>query len=226
MIYNIYIDPGHYKNDGSNKTEIETNLAVGLKLRSLLENDTSSGVTWKIRMSRCSSRSRESHLNSPPKRAINANNFDADLFLSIHCNSGPSEATGTETFWCGHYTEHSNPPIPENAIIPNEDAKKSENFANLVQKHMARRGEWHSRHKGVGKLDDTYPYFQKRFRDYGGHLPILLYLKVPGCLNEIGFYTNCTDKAKLESDSWRNRFAKAYRDAIYEYFKLEPPSCV
>ena len=229
--HKIYIDPGHYEgNKNKTETEIETNLEVGLKLYQLLKNDTSSGVSWEILMSRYGPNPRTSNpeppldLDIPTHRAIDANRFKADLFLSIHCNGDGPGATGTETFWCDHYTQDPAPPIPENAILPNENAKKSEDFANLVQKHMAKRGNWWSRHDGEAVLDHTYPHFQDTYPDYQGHLPILLYLRVPGCLNEIGFVTNPADKAKLESDYWRNRFAEAYRDAIYEYFDLELPS--
>ena len=212
--YNIYIDPGHYEDDNRTETEIETNLEVGLKLKELLENDTSCGVTWEILMSRYNSNSRIPLLKRPPQRAIDANNFGADLFLSIHCNAGPPEATGTETFWCDRN-------IKNGRYIPDKNAKENERFANLVQKHMADRGDWHSRHNGSGQLDREYPYFQKTYQDFKGHLPILLYLEVPGCLNEIGFVTNDSDKEKLLSDHWRNKFAEAYRDAIYEYFGLK-----
>ena len=229
--HKIYIDPGHYEGDtDKTETEIETNLEVGLKLYQLLKNDTSSGVSWEILMSRYGPDSRTSNpeprldLNIPTHRAIDANQFEADLFLSIHCNGDGPGATGTETFWCGHHTEDPQPPIPENAITPNENEKKSKAFADLVQKHMAERGQWRSRHQGIGYLDHTYQHFQNKYPAYQGHLPILLYLRVPGCLNEIGFVTNPADKAKLESDYWRNRFAEAYRDAIYEYFDLELPS--
>lgn len=229
--HKIYIDPGHYEgNENRTETEIETNLAVAQKLRKLLENDTSSGVRWEILMSRYGPDSRTSNpkplldLDIPTHRAIDANQFEADLFLSIHCNGDGPSATGTETFWCGHYTEDPTPPIHKNAIIPDESADDSRHFANLVQKHMAKRGEWDSRHGGSGQLDHTYKHFQDTYTDYGGHLPILLYLKVPGCLNEIGFVTNSKDKTKLESDYWRNKFAEAYRDAIYEYFDLLLPT--
>ena len=216
--YNIYIDPGHYGGEKNRtQTEIETNLVVGLKLKKLLENDTSSGVTWKIRMSRYNSHSRERRLDDPTKRAIDANNFDADLFLSIHCNGGSSTATGTETFWCDRNIENG-------IYILDKNAKANKKFADIVQKHMAKRGDWHSRHNGLGQLDRDYPHFQNTYPRFRGHLPILLYLKVPGCLNEIGFVTNDSDKEKLLSDHWRNKFAEAYRDAIYEYFGLPLPT--
>ena len=228
--YKIYIDPGHYEGDKRTETEIETNLSVALKLYKLLENDTSSGVRWEILMSRYGPDSRTSNpkppleLNTPTHRAIDANKFKADLFLSIHCNGDGPNVSGTETFWCGHYTEDPTPPIQKNAIMLDESADESKRFANLVQKHMAERGEWDSRHGGSGKLDHTYQHFKDTYTDYQGHLPILLYLRVPGCLNEIGFVTNSEDKTKLESDYWRNKFAEAYRDAIYEYFRLPLPT--
>ena len=228
--HKIYIDPGHYVGDKRTVTEIETNLAVAQKLYKLLENDTSSGVRWEILMSRYGPDSRTSNpkprldLDTPTHRAIDANDFKAELFLSIHCNADGPGATGTETFWCGHYTEYPNPPIPKDAIMPDESADRSERFANLVQKHMTKRGEWISRHNGSGQLDHDYDHFQNKYTAFNGHLPILLYLKVPGCLNEIGFVTNSADKTKLESDYWRNKFAEAYRDAIYEYFNLQLPN--
>ena len=212
--YRIYIDPGHYEGDGGNKIELDTNLAVGLKLKELLESDTSSGVTWEILMSRYDSHSRERWLNSPPQRAIDANDFEADLFLSIHCNAGGG--TGTETFWCNHYRA---PGSSVNDILDEENRENSEHFAKLVQKHMVERGKWKNRRCMV---DHDYEYFQDKWEENGGHLPILLRLKVPGCLNEIGFYDHSGDKEKLLSNGWRNKFAEAYRDAIYEYLRLPP----
>lgn len=217
--HKIYIDPGHYVGDNRTETEIKTNLEVGLKLKVLLENDTSSGVTWNILMSRYNSHSRKRELNDPTQRAIDANDFGesgADLFLSIHCNAGGG--TGTETFWCDHYLD---PGPPAEVIINEKNRENSERFAKLVQKHMTKRGDWENRRSIV---DHDYPHFQERFRKNGGHLPILLYLKVPGCLNEIGFVDNPNDETKLLSDHWRNKFAEAYRDAIYEYFHLPLPT--
>ena len=61
-------------------------------------------------------------------RATDANNFEADLFLSIHCNAGGG--TGTETFWCD---------LDKNGgLNPNRDEDKR--FARLGQKHMVDTG--------------------------------------------------------------------------------------
>lgn len=195
--YRIYIDPGHYVGDDRTDLEIETNLAVGLKLKELLSTDE----RWEILMSR----ENGEVITSLADRAKHANEFKADLLISIHCNAGGG--TGTETFWCDSKTDNSLDP----------DGKKSEKFARLVQRHMADRGKWHSR-----RVVEDYSYL----KDENGkpyHLAILRYTRAPGCLNEIGFVDNNADCKKLKNDQWRCKFALAYRDAIYEYFGLKPP---
>ena len=225
--YRIYIDPGHYKENGAShvreKTgelirEEDVTLAVGLKLRALLMSDTFTGVTWDVQMSRTGPDSRTRALDDPKNRARDANTFGADIFISIHCNKGGGN--GTETFWSdGHFGANKGLE-PRNKNINTEN----ERFANLVQKHMAEHGVWFSRHAGKGRLDRTYSTFNDRFPGFGGHIPILLVLKgVPGCLNEIGFLDNQKNLEKLVSPYWQHRFAEAYRDAIFEYVGLEMP---
>ena len=232
-IYKIYIDPGHYRGDDRESHEIKTNLAVGLKLRALLERDPFPDVTFKVNMSREGPDSKKIgtekssytlDLDQPRHRAQNANDFKADLFISIHCNGG--ENTGTETFWCDESSGLEGGDFRFPTSFTSKEAKviaDSRRFADLVQKHMAHHGDWYSRHGGKGLLDRTYPHFQKVYSSFGGHLPILLRLNVPGCLSEIGFVDNPDDLPKLLSEYWRNRFAEAYRDAIYDFFSLMRP---
>ena len=233
-IYKIYIDPGHYRGDDRTLDEIKTNLAVGLKLRALLERDPFPDVTFKVNMSRegpdskkisTEKSSYELNLNQPRHRAQDANNFKADLFISIHCNGGMD--SGTETFWCDESSDLKDGDFRfPTKFVPKEARviADSKRFANLVQKHMMDHGDWDNvRHGGKEVLDRTYPHFQKVYSSFGGHLPILLRLRVPGCLSEIGFVDNPDDLPKLLSEYWRNRFAEAYRDAIYDFFGLMRP---
>ena len=129
IAFRIYIDPGHYVGDQRTDLEIQTNLAVGLKLRALLDRDIRPGVLWEVRMSREDGKGIAGD-GSLRKRAEDANNFEADLFISIHCNAGGG--TGTETFWCDLNAVGQ--------LHPNRD--KDERFAHLVQKHMVNQGEW------------------------------------------------------------------------------------
>lgn len=108
----ILIDPGHgrcdhpedagtsygvtYNHDTRLLTELQTSVAVGLKLRTLIEN---SSCNWTVHMSR-ENNNIGSWISPNARRAL-SNSMGADLFLSIHTNAFelPS-ANGTETFWC------------------------------------------------------------------------------------------------------------------------------
>ena len=224
-IYRVYIDPGH---NGSEKDisekdisekdisekerrkqeryklEVETNLAVGLKLKELLSSDTRANIHWEVKMSREDG----GGIKGLKARATDANNFEADLFLSIHCNAGGG--TGTETFWCD---------LDENDDLhPNR--KNDQRFARLVQKHMVHMGDWSCPNKSwdvCRRVVEDCTYVKKNGKHV--HLPILQFSDAPGCLNEIGFADTPTDAAKLRSDQWRDQFALAYRDAIFEFFR-------
>ncbi len=201
----IYIDPGHFIGGKRCDLEIETNLAIALKLKKLLSMDEG----WEIEMSRENGKV----IESLPDRVKDANEFNADLLISIHCNAvgddcdADLQATGTETFWCDDKIDRGLDP----------DGKKSKEFAHLVQKHMVKRGEWLDR-----RVVEDFSYL----RDENGnpyHSYILQNSQAPACLNEIGFVDNAEDRKKLEDDQWREKFALAYRDAIYEYFDRQPP---
>ena len=208
LAQNIYIDPGHFIGDKRTDLEIETNLAVGLKLRNLLNRDNNAGMRWNIRMSREDG----GGIKGLVDRAKDANNFEADLFLSIHCNGGGG--TGTETFWCD---------LDENGgLHPNRN--NDQRFARLVQKHMVHTGDWGCPNEPwdeCRRVVEDFTYLEKNGNHF--HLPILQFSDAPGCLNEIGFVDTPTDAAKLRNDQWRDRFALAYRDAIYEFFRVQPP---
>ncbi len=180
----VVIDPGHgiltdgKNGDGRTTTEIETSLAVGLILRNLIRENTD----WKVYMTRTNN-DRGSWI-SVNKRATMANDWEADVLISIHCNAGGG--TGTETFWCDEY-----------AISPTNDQR----LAREVQKLSSRHGEWKDRRV----TDDI------SFLNYD--LGVLKYSSAPSCLNEIGF-VDSSDKDKLLDREWRKKFAMAYFNAL------------
>lgn len=87
----IFIDPGHGGKGpgaiGNNLQEKDINLSVALKLRALLEKQ---GIEIKL------SRSTDTYLTIN-KRYQLANAWNADYFISIHCNAGGG--TGAETLY-------------------------------------------------------------------------------------------------------------------------------
>lgn len=187
----VVLDPGHGYGgttadnpDGRTATEIETALAVGLKTRTLIQNS----CTWTAYMTRTTNVGGWISVN---QRALMSNNWNADRFLSIHCNAGGG--TGTESFYC---TYDDTTTAPDMA------------FAQKIQADMVSYGSWNNR-RCVDDIDFL-----------GYHLGVLRYSSATGCLNEIGFVDYTSDAAKLTSDSWRNNFAQAYFNALQSNLNL------
>ena len=193
----VVLDPGHGYGtstsdnpDGRTATEIETSLSVGLKTRTLIQNS----CTWTAYMTRTTNVNGWISVN---QRALMSNNWNADRFLSIHCNAGGG--TGTETFYCTYDDAATAPDIA---------------FSQKVQADMVSYGSWNNR-RCVDDID---------FLAY--HLGVLRYSSATGCLNEIGFVDYTTDAAKLNSDSWRNNFAAAYFNSLKSNLNLTCSSTI
>jgi N-acetylmuramoyl-L-alanine amidase len=175
----IVIDPGHgYDSNGGNPdgrtaTEIVTALEVGLRLNTLITDGCSN---WTSHMTR----STPNGWISLSQRSSMSNSWNADYFLSIHCNGGGG--TGTETFWCANNDPNTAPDIA---------------FANQIQSDMSNMGQWVDRRC----VEDASYIF---------HLGVLSGSSATGCLSEIGFVDNTGDAAKLNSSTWRDTFASAY----------------
>ncbi|MFD2909318.1 N-acetylmuramoyl-L-alanine amidase [Flavobacterium ardleyense] len=201
----IYIDPGHgygatlsNNPDGRTATEIETNLAVGLKLKTLLTNNCSSVI---VRMSRTTNVNGWSNVSA---RALQAQNWNSDRLISIHCNadgdasndaSATSTATGTETYYSTATKSTAN---------SQSDAIHFA-YAKLMNAELALKGSMAKRNSGN-------PYL----RDNLG----ILGRSTTACLNELGFVDNSSDKAKLLNDSWRDKFALGFYTGLKSNINL------
>ncbi len=195
----IYIDPGHgygsstsVNPDGRTSTEIETNLAVGLKLKTLLNNSCSSVV---VRMSRTTNVNGWSNVSA---RALQAQNWNADRLLSIHCNAdgdrtndaaATSTATGTETFYSTSTKSTANSQSPAVHFA----------YSKLINAELAAKGQMFKRNAGNPILRENLGVLGR---------------STTSCLNELGFTDNASDKAKLLSNSWRENFALGFYTAL------------
>ena len=187
----VVIDPGHGYGattsdnpDGRTATEIETSLDVGLRTRTLIQNS----CAWAVHMTRTTNLNGWISVN---QRATMSNNWNADRFLSIHCNAGGG--TGTETFYCTYDDSNTAPDIA---------------FSQKIQTDMVSYGSWANRRC----VEDN------SFLAY--HLGVLRYSSATGCLNEIGFVDTTADAAKLTSPTWRANFAQAYFNALKSNLNL------
>ena len=93
MSKKVFIDPGHGGIDSgavgiNNLLEKDINLSVAKKVESLLKTQNS-----EIKLSRTSDTT-----VSLDERTKVANSWDADCYVSIHCNSYSGTAKGVETF--------------------------------------------------------------------------------------------------------------------------------
>lgn len=183
----IVIDAGHgylsdcSNGDGRTNTEINTSHEVSVRLKNLITNNY---CGWTVYLTRpnngCNS------WVSVTQRGVMANNWNSDLFLSIHCNAASFTAYGTETFWCDLGAQSNT-------------ADKA--YATNIQNKMVARGKWANRRVVE---DNSYLAY---------HLGVLKNLNGKGCLNEIGFVTS-TDSTKLLSSAWRDSFALGYFDGL------------
>ncbi len=162
-------------------------------------------------------------------RCVFANNKNADLFISIHCNAAENhDARGVETYVMGlDKSEHSlevarrenasilleddykstygdfNPSSPESYVIfslyANAYLDRSTKFAAKVQRNLVAATSFPDRHVRQGI------YW------------VLHSVAMPSILIEFGFISNPTEEAKLNDADMQGKMAEAVACAFQEY---------
>ncbi len=162
------------------------------------------------------------------ERAAIANKADADLFVSVHCNSFTNNAHGTETFVLGLHANERNfnvakkenevifleedyekhyegfdPNSPESLIgltlMQEEYLDQSILLANLVENNF--KGKLNRKSRGVKQAG-----FWVLHNTY-----------MPSVLIETGFLTYKPEGSYLNSGKGQNQMATAIKDAILDY---------
>ena len=129
----------------------------------------------------------------PSERADFSNSTAADLFISVHCDSFPSNADvyGTRLYY----------------------ADGTPNATEFDEKIA----------KAVGNaIDEKFGEYKKvilKPMDANSAYTVLYKTKVPSLLIECGFITNEGDAERLTDADWQNGFATAITNGIDEYFK-------
>ncbi|MFN5318793.1 MAG: N-acetylmuramoyl-L-alanine amidase [Bacteroidia bacterium] len=220
----VVIDAGHGGHDsgchGSSAYEKHVALAVSLKLGKLIEQyfpDVEVVYTRKTDVFV------ELH-----RRAQIANENQADLFICIHCNSGPKTAYGAETFVMGlHKTDDNlNVARRENAVILQEDnyEKKYDGFdPNSPEAHIIfslyQNAYLFQSLFFAEKLQQQFKQNAKR-HDRGvkqaGFL-VLYRTTMPAVLIETGFLTNNDEEHYLKSAEGQNQMAHSILNAFQQY---------
>ncbi len=218
----VVIDAGHGGKDpgcrGKNNTESKVALATALELGRIIKENMSD---VKVIYTRQTDVFIELH-----ERTRIANKNGADLFISIHCNSGPAAASDTETFSMGlHKMQGSlNVTKKENSVIFQEknnvenykdfDPNSIEQYILMAQFAGANQAQSNS------LADKIQKDFSKRVGrvDRGvkqAGLYVLWKTTMPSVLVEIGFLTNPTEEKYLAEKKNRVYIASG----IYRAFK-------
>ena len=162
------------------------------------------------------------------QRGVIANEAKADLFVSVHCNSHSSDAYGTETFVLGLHANERNFEVAkkENSVIYLEDnyeIKYGEYDINSPESVIGltiMQEEFLDQSLQVaGLLQKSFKSKLKR-KDRGPKQAGFIVLHqtfMPSVLIEVGFLTNKSEGAYLNSEKGQNEMSNTIAQAITDY---------
>ena len=223
-IQTIIIDAGHGGKDtgalGAITTEKAVNLAVAKKLGAYIEENL---PDVKVVYTRKTDKFVELS-----ERAAIANRNNADVFISIHCNSteGTTTARGAETFVMGESKNEKNLAVAkkENAAILLEDNTDAyDNFdPNSTEAYILFSLSQSLYQSQSLTLADKV---QKQFANKGRHdrgvqqagFLVLWKTSMPSILVELGFINNAKEEEFLNSERGQTQMALALYRAFEEY---------
>ncbi len=221
----IVLDAGHGGHDtgalGKNSREKDIALSIVLKLSDYIRENMKD---VKLILTR-----KDDTFVELYRRARIANENNADLFISIHCNSTKSPyAYGVETFVMGLHKSEANLAVAkaENAAILLED--------NYVEKYD---GFDPSSPEGNIFFSMMQNAFLDKSLDFAGSVQhqlvdvlrmpnrgvkqagflVLYKTAMPGVLIETGFLSNLKEEKNLLSDKGQDQIAKAIYNALLDY---------
>ncbi|MDT0294358.1 N-acetylmuramoyl-L-alanine amidase [Mesonia ostreae] len=220
----VVLDAGHGGKDPGNRGngfyEKHIALDIVLQVGKLLEDNKDIKVIY----------TRKTDVFVPlHKRADIANDAEADLFVSVHCNAASSSsAHGTETFVLGLHNNKANLEIAmkENSVIYLEE--------NYEVTYDGFDPKDPSSYIGMTLMQEEYldqsillaDFIQREYtntlkrKDRGVKQAGLLVLRetyMPSVLTEVGFLTNKTEGTYLNSTAAKNKVANSIKTGIVDY---------
>lgn len=222
----VVLDAGHGGDDpgnmGNGYKEKEISLNIILEVGRQLEKDPKIKVIY--------TRKTDVFVTLRGRAEI-ANNADADLFVSVHCNSHNSSANGTETFVLGLHANQRNFEIAkkENEVIFLEKDYKSHydgfdpNSPESMIGLTLMQEDYLDQSTQLAKfVQDNFTYNLKRnnrgVKQAG--FWVLHQTSMPSVLIETGFLTYKPEGAYLNSDKGQDEMSNAIYKAITDYKKL------
>jgi len=161
------------------------------------------------------------------QRSAIANNFKADIFISIHANAaGRASENGFEIFFMSETA--SDPGAArtaeyENSVIGMEDPESRPDVAAMLLHSMARNEYMNdgSRLAGLvsGEMESVTPFKNRGVKQAAFY--VLRGTYAPGILVEMGFMTNASDQKKLNNGAIRLKIAKSIYNGVLKYAEMK-----
>ena len=225
--FKVTLDAGHGAHDFGAVYEgrIEKNiaLAIALKVGKILESTPQMQVNY--------TRKTDVFIDLI-ERANIANRFNANIFVSIHCNANRNTAAdGTETYVMGLSKVASNLAAAkkENSVITLEKdyKQKYEGFdpnspETMIGMTLMQEEYLDNSISLASKIEDAFADLGKKIRGGGvKQAPFMVLHKayMPRVLIETGFISNTTEGNLLNSEEGQVEISKAIAEAIISYKK-------
>lgn len=226
QVFTVILDAGHGGKDPGNSyhgyVEKEIALKTTLKIGHILESEKDIKVIY--------TRTKDVFITLANRPKL-ANSFNANLFVSIHCNSVNNfEPSGTETFVMGLSRSNLNLEVAkkENSVILLEDnyketyegfdPKKPESLLGitLIQEENLKNSI-----DLATKIQDNFTFNLNRKTRGVKQQPlwVLDAAYMPSVLIELGFLSNKSEGNFLNSEEGQNKMAKQIAHAIMQYKK-------
>jgi N-acetylmuramoyl-L-alanine amidase len=213
----VVIDAGHGGHDpgasGVYSKEKDVNLAAAKTLKATLE------ATGRYRV--IMTRDTDAYVDKVARVRI-ARSANADLFISLHADSGPSHETRGASVYTlsdsGAERAARKAMARGDWALPMQPVDKVVNriLVDLTQRATKNRSATFAELM-VNKLEGTTPLLKTSHRQAG--FVVLLATDVPAVLLEMGFMTNTQDEKLLNDSAQRNRMMLQVSKAIDHYFE-------
>ena len=187
----VVIDPGHAGrnidpgavNGSTGLQEADVALVISRQVASYLLN-----VGYEVKLTRTEWEQEET--DDLSYRTALANDWGADIFISLHCNSAANQSAEGYEVWTS----------PGNTL--------GDKLATRIYGQIA--AEFPDR---AGRTDYSDGDPDKESRFY-----VLVHTDAPACLVEMAFISNDAEAALLANAAWQDRYARAIARGVTDYF--------
>lgn len=214
QVKRVVIDAGHGGFDsgavglsGLKEKDVTLELATRLHRRLEAEGKVKSFLT----------RTADYYIPLSDRTAI-ANQYQADLFISVHINANENrKANGSETYYCSETAssqEAARVAEFENSVLKfDEEFKKEAGFISIeeILFHFEQTTYWKESGSFAGRFQEKFKA-DLPFRSRGvnsANFFVLRRAKMPAILLETGFISNPEDESKLKTPAFLDRVTDA-----------------